>query len=117
MQILHKAETSRERGYGDKTHKLIMEVPPAVTTTKAELRQTFIVVVKDCEPGVKEKTYKEKITGLLKANGIHESPLSISNNSCSFIINLLETEQARLSQSNSISSIDIDQNLSIPTIP
>ena len=94
-----------------------MEVPPAVTTTKAELRQTFIVVVKDCEPGVKEKTYKETITGLLKANGIHESPLSISNNSCSFIINLLETEQARLSQSNSISSIDIDHNLSIPTIP
>ena len=41
----------------------------------------------------------------------------MSNNSCSFVINLLKEEQVRLSQSNSINSIDIDYQLSIPPNP
>ena len=41
----------------------------------------------------------------------------MSNNSCSFVINLLKEEQVRLSHSSSINSIDIDYQLSIPPNP
>ena len=97
--------------------KVLMEAPPAVTTTATEQRQTFIVVVNGCKPGSDKKVYEETVNKLLKTNGIHQEPISMSNNSCSFVINLLKEEQVRLSHSSSVSSVDIDYQLSIPPNP
>ena len=91
-----------------------MEVPPAVTTVAAEARKPFIAIVSNCKPGGDKKNYEKTVNEILKANEIHEAPVSMSNYSCSFTINLLKEERIRLSNSSSISSIDPDHKLSIP---
>ena len=90
-----------------------MEAPPAVSHHIAENRQPFIVVVKNCEPGSSKKTYGETVAELLEANGIHEQPKSVNNYSCSFMINLLDEERIRLSNSSMVSHIDPDHELII----
>ena len=95
---------------------VVREAPPAVRTIANETRQTLIVVVNNCIPGSDKKVYEEMVRGILRDNGINVEPLSMSNNSCSFTINLLKEEQDRLSKCNLISSIDIDQSLSVPIL-
>ena len=90
-----------------------MEAPPAVTQPASEIRQPFIVVVEDCEPGISKKTYGETVLRILRANDIHEQPEAVNNYSCSFIIKLLKEERNRLSNSSMVSHIDPDQGLTI----
>ena len=93
--------------------KVLMEAPAAVESPSENRRQTFIVVVKDCEPGNDKKAYEASVLELLRANGIHEQPKAISNLSCSFTINLLKEESIQLSNSAQINSISPDQSLTI----
>ena len=90
-----------------------MEAPPAVESHSEYKRHTFIVVVKDCQPGIDGKAYEKTVLELLRANGIHEQPKTISNLSCSFTINLLKEESIQLSNSAQINSIDADESLTI----
>ncbi len=90
-----------------------MEAPPAVAQHVVESRHPFIVVVKNCEPGSSKKAYGETVLELLKANDIHQQPKAVNHYSCSFIINLLQEEHIRLSNSPMISHIDPDHELTI----
>ena len=101
------------RWYNKLPIEILMDAPPAVESRPESRRQTFIVVVKDCEPGNDKKAYEATVLQLLRANGIHEQPKAISNLSCSFTINLLKEESIQLSNSAQINSIDPDQSLTI----
>lgn len=90
-----------------------MEIPPVQQIQVEERRQPFIAIVKNCDPGKNAKAYEESVINLLKANQIDERPMSMSNYSCSFTINLLKDEQLRLSKSELISNIDPNHEITL----
>ena len=93
----------------------VMHLPPPPNIELAnEHRKTFIAVTKECKSGIRSDTFKSLVKNILKENNIRQEPISISNHSCSFTIELLEDESHRLSQSELIFSINQDNELTIP---
>ena len=94
--------------------EIMQLTPPPNIELAHEQRQTFIAVTKECKLGFRSETFESLVKNILKENNIRQEPISISKNSCSFTIKLLEDESHRLSQSELILSINQDHKLTIP---
>lgn len=89
-----------------------LPAPPGMEIVN-EQRQTFIAVIKNCQPGINSVDFEGLVKEILNANEIPQSPISTSSHGCSFTIKLTREESDQLSTSEWISSINRDHNLTV----